>query len=474
MAGTPQRRAGRPLGQTVAGRFYPAEPRAFEAMVRLLSQQARRDIQRPFRALVVPHAGLGYSGTPAISAWASLENRKAITTVFLLSPGHHTAFDGVAIPAVETFRTILGPVHCASALQAKSARIPGVCVRDDLFENEHGVEMHLPFIRSLMPQARVLPVIAGRGAMAPLAEILAMAEETPDALIVVSSDLSHYLAAGEAEERDARTARQIEHLAPDVLEPGDACGSQPLKAVLALARARDWRPLRLDLTHSGRTAGNPDRVVGYGAWGFEPARTAQLSHGLRVELLRAARKTLEIGLRRGKVPEINLDTFPMPLRGEAATFVTLKTGGKLRGCIGSYAPRRSMIADVAENTFAAGFRDPRFKPLGADELPLIDLSISILSTPRKLAVKSEEDLTARLQPDVDGLILDGGGKRSIFLPSVWADIPDPRAFVAALKRKGGFPENEWPETMTAWTYGAEVFANPAQPAAPDAPATETR
>lgn len=461
MPGAPDHRENRPLGQTVAGRFYPEEPRAFEAMVRLLSRQARRDIARPFRALVVPHAGLGFSGAPAISAWAALENRKALKTVFVLSPGHHTVFDGAAIPATETVRTILGPVRCDTAILARAAAISGISVRDDLFENEHGIEMHLPFIRSLMPRAHIVPVIAGRNALEALVGIFELAEEAAGSLVAVSTDLSHYLSASEAEARDAKTARHIEQLAPDWLQAGDACGMQPLKALLHMARARDWRALRLDLTHSGKTAGNPERVVGYGAWGFEPARTARLPATLRAELLRAARKTLESGLRRGKAPEIDLASFATPLHGEAASFVTLKKNGALRGCIGSYAPRRAMIADVVANAYAAGFSDPRFAPLTAGELPELELSVSLLSTPRRMLASSEQDLVSRLQPDRDGLILDGGGKRSIFLPSVWEDIPDPADFVTALKRKGGFAPGEWPESMTAWTYSAEVFASPA-------------
>jgi AmmeMemoRadiSam system protein A len=138
----------------------------------------------------------------------------------------------------------------------------------------------------------------------------------------------------------------------------------------------------------------------------------------------------------------------------AATFVTLHAYRELRGCIGSLEAARPLRIDVRENAIAAAFRDPRFPPLGAGEFAAISVEVSLLSKPEPLFVDSEEDLARRLRPGVDGLILDHDGRRVTYLPQVWDAIPDPREFVAALKRKAGWSQGFWGARISVFRYGA--------------------
>jgi AmmeMemoRadiSam system protein A len=132
--------------------------------------------------------------------------------------------------------------------------------------------------------------------------------------------------------------------------------------------------------------------------------------------------------------------------------VTLHTHGELRGCIGSLEPVRPLGVDVRENALAAAFRDPRFPPLAAREFDATSVEVSLLSPAERLYVTDEEDLAGRLRPGVDGLILEHEGRRATYLPQVWEAIPDPRDFVAALKRKAGWSQGFWSPRVNVFLY----------------------
>ncbi|MEQ8450035.1 MAG: AmmeMemoRadiSam system protein A [Nitratireductor sp.] len=163
---------------------------------------------------------------------------------------------------------------------------------------------------------------------------------------------------------------------------------------------------------------------------------------------------LAAGASRRAPKPLDLDAFPIELRAPGATFVTLEKAGGLRGCIGSLQAHRPLVDDLAQNAYAAAFRDPRFPPLEAAERPDVCLSISILSAPEVIAgVESEADLLAALEPGVDGLILADGARRATFLPQVWKQLPAPADFVTRLKAKAGLPADHWGPGMKVWRYG---------------------
>ncbi len=135
-----------------------------------------------------------------------------------------------------------------------------------------------------------------------------------------------------------------------------------------------------------------------------------------------------------------------------ATFVTLKQDGELRGCIGSLEAHRLLAIDVRRNALAAAFDDPRFAPLVAPELAVTTVEVSLLSPASRVEVADEEDLLARLEPGVDGIVLELGRRRATFLPQVWESLPDPRDFIGALKRKAGMPASFWSPEMRVSRY----------------------
>ena len=177
----------------------------------------------------------------------------------------------------------------------------------------------------------------------------------------------------------------------------------------------------------------------------------------KARLTALARASIEHGLRAGKPLPVMVGEYPASLQAPGAAFVTLKRNDNLRGCIGSIAPVRPLVEDVANNAYAAAFEDPRFPPLRDAELAELEIHISVLTPARPMQFTSQNDLVRQLRPGVDGLILAEGSHRGTFLPSVWESLPDPRDFLTQLKLKAGLPPHYWSATVTIQRYETEEW-----------------
>lgn len=176
------------------------------------------------------------------------------------------------------------------------------------------------------------------------------------------------------------------------------------------------------------------------------------------QLLRGvARQAIEHGLGHGRELAVDVQDYPPLLRERRATFVTLKVRDELRGCIGSLEAYRPLVLDVAANARAAAFSDPRFDPLGREQLASLQISISILSPAEALHFNDEADLLAQLRPGIDGVVLSEGSQRGTFLPSVWESLPDRRDFLQQLKLKTGLPVDYWSDRIHAYRYTTHVI-----------------
>ena len=249
----------------VAGMFYPRDAAHLERDVdAMLASAASSSARRP-KALVVPHAGYVYSGPIAASAYAKVRGLP-IERVVLVGPSHRVPLRGVAAPSARKLRTPLGDLEVdVEALDR--AGVP----RDDLaHESEHSLEVQLPFLQRVLPRARVCPIVCGRASVEDVARVLRALWGGDETLIVVSSDLSHYLPYAEGRRADERTAEKIVALDGDIDGEG-ACGYVGLRGMLAVAREKGLVGELLDLRSSGDTAGPRSEVVGYGAFAFTEA-----------------------------------------------------------------------------------------------------------------------------------------------------------------------------------------------------------
>lgn len=177
---------------------------------------------------------------------------------------------------------------------------------------------------------------------------------------------------------------------------------------------------------------------------------------LEGQLLRdVALASVEFGLAHHREMEVSEADFPAALQGEKASFVTLRHGGDLLGCIGTLRAHRPLVRDVVHNAYHAAFSDPRFAPLSAEQLPGLDLHIAILSPLEALHVGSDDDLVAQLRPGVDGVLIEDGDRGATFLPAMWPRLGDARAFLRALKEKAHMAPDHWSPTMRAFRYTAD-------------------
>lgn len=190
------------------------------------------------------------------------------------------------------------------------------------------------------------------------------------------------------------------------------------------------------------------------SWGMA---LMSLNETEQAQLLTLARTSIAHGLSKGHALPVKLADYPDTLTQPRATFVTLERHGQLRGCIGMLEAIRPLVEDVAENAYAAAFRDPRFPPLRDAELADLQLHISILSPAEALSFDSEADLLAQIRPGIDGLILHDHGHRGTFLPSVWEQLPDKTQFLQHLKQKAGLPAHYWSETLLVSRYTTFMF-----------------
>jgi AmmeMemoRadiSam system protein A len=276
-----------------------------------------------------------------------------------------------------------------------------------------------------------------------------------ETLIMISSDLSHFLPDAAARKVDGETVNAI--LALDSrLSHEQACGATPVNGLLLAARRHGLQPVALDVRNSSDTAGDPGRVVGYAAFAFE-AGPEQPDEEKGPTLLKLARA--EIAQRLGRALPPTADAPWLSEHG--ACFVTLTRHGELRGCIGTLEAHRPLGLDVRKNAVAAAFRDPRFMPLSHAEFDAIRVEVSVLSPAQALAVDDEAAALATLRPNVDGVVFEYGQYRSTFLPQVWEQLPDPAGFLAHLKRKAGLPMDFWAEgvrlsryTVSKWKEGS--------------------
>jgi AmmeMemoRadiSam system protein A len=190
----------------------------------------------------------------------------------------------------------------------------------------------------------------------------------------------------------------------------------------------------------------------------EAARTT-LDESDRRLLLELARASIGYGLTHHCPKPVDPADYSPTLRAPRAAFVTLNRQGQLRGCIGHLEASQALVRDVADNAYAAAFRDPRFPPVTAAELEDLEVHISVLSPPEPLPVASEADLLEQMRPGIDGLILEEGRHRGTFLPSVWESLPAPEQFLAHLKLKAGLSPDYWSDGIRVARYTTEAFGD---------------
>ncbi|MCS7238147.1 MAG: AmmeMemoRadiSam system protein B [Thermoguttaceae bacterium] len=506
----------------VAGVFYPANRESLIATVdRLLSQAPDLGLSG-VRALIVPHAGYTYSGPVAAVAYRQIRGAP-FRRVVILAPSHFGLFRGVAVVAEGVFSTPLGDVpidplakklaECAPFFPERPvpAEVPGwaaYCLgmvpRQELPHRwEHSIEVQLPFLQRCLQEFSLIPALLGEVNPREVAETLSpfVDEET---LLIASSDLSHYLPQEEANVVDQATLEKIRRLDTTGAADLDACGRLPIATLLHLAQQFGWQPQILEYKTSGDISGDYSAVVGYAAVAFcglrrDSAEAAgetteaaagpplhDLREGKRTSLpkedssavsvrdtprpwgfspqekqilLDLAREAIRRAVCQLPPPQVHPAELPERLRRPGACFVTLKVDGQLRGCIGTLSPKEPLYLAVIRRAEAAATSDPRFPPVGPEELDRLSVAISVLGECRPLEASTPEEILIRLEPGRHGVVLRVGSHHATFLPQVWEHFPDKIIFLEKLAAKAGLFPDAWrrPEARIE-VYEAEILS----------------
>ena len=252
----------------VAGQFYPDDPAQLKTMVRqfLAETTPTMPTAQP-KALIAPHAGYIYSGSAAAAAFSRLlPFREEITRIVLLGPSHRVGFNGLAVSSADYFQTPLGDIGIDQASIRQALSLPQVSLMDEAHELEHSIEVELPFLQEALDDFTLVPIVVGNADSQSVSEVLEMLWGDDSTLIVISSDLSHFLDYNTAQKRDEKTCESIENLSPNSIDYDDACGRNPIKGLLVSAKKHCLSVTTLVLCNSGDTAGDKNRVVGYGSW----------------------------------------------------------------------------------------------------------------------------------------------------------------------------------------------------------------
>jgi AmmeMemoRadiSam system protein B len=251
----------------VSGLFYPGDKEVLAHDVRELLIAARSSNLNP-KALIVPHAGYVYSGATAACAYATLNNiGQHIRRVILLGPTHRVSVRGLALPGADAFETPLGSVQIDYAAVKIIAHLPQVVTNSQAHAQEHSLEVQLPFLQTVLPDFKFLPLAVGMASAEEVAEVLGLLWGGDETLIVISSDLSHFLPYDMARKIDGGTVQSILDLATGIMHE-QACGATPINGMNLAASQHRLTPHLLDLCNSGDTAGSRGRVVGYASLAF--------------------------------------------------------------------------------------------------------------------------------------------------------------------------------------------------------------
>ncbi|MDP1992821.1 MAG: AmmeMemoRadiSam system protein B [Syntrophales bacterium] len=467
----------------VAGKFYPESAAVLKSAIeKFMKSAAPAQAQTPL-GIVVPHAGYIYSGQICADGYNQV--RSGAYEVVVILGTNHTAPDlrKIALYPGAGFQTPLGTVPVDEELVAaliaaspdcKADKAPHVC--------EHSIEVQIPFIQFLFPRGKIVPAVVGMadvGLYTRFGAALAKVLKGKKALIVASSDLSHYPSAADAEIVDRKTLAAVASLDPTVLHntiqaqmarrirglDTCACGEAPIMAAMATVKALGARGGRVvSYANSGDIPiGDRERVVGYGAVvftaGLEMDQTASempaaadqpLSPTDKKALLAFARETISGYLTTQMVP-LPRGFSPTALEPRGV-FVTLKKRGHLRGCIGRMVPDRPLATLVGAMALQAAFEDPRFRAVTLQELSDLEIEISVL-TPMKPVSGPEAIVVGR-----DGVLLQKGGRSAVFLPQVAPEQGWGRdEMLDNLSQKAGLSASAWREGTQFSTFQALVF-----------------
>lgn len=464
-------------GPNVAGGFYSADPKELSDFIdNLEGSTGPVAADRKVEIAIAPHAGYPYSGMVAAFTFKAI-SRNHYKTIVAIGPSHFYPFEGISVWPKGGFKTPLGivPVDEDFAQALLEENPSEFHFYPNVFSPEHAIEVELPFLQKTFDGIRIVPILMGdpdpqvcRDLAAALDKLIGARD---DVLILISSDMSHYLPYDVANRMDALTLQAIKAIDPKKFFEGnisrkmEMCGFVPVTTALLYAKLRGIKHVEiLKHANSGDTSGDRAKVVGYSSVIFysdllggqgdsSDTGVKALTPSEKKELLKIARNSIETFVKTGQTADLPIkDARLNEIQG---AFVTIRKHGVLRGCIGNIIGQKPLFETVRDMAVAAASQDPRFSPLTTAELNGIDIEISVLSKPRLVKDVSE------IQLGKHGVIVRQGDHQGVFLPQVADETHwSKEEFLSQLcSQKAGLAPDAWKNPETAlYVFTADVFA----------------
>ena len=456
----------------VAGAFYTADPDDLTSQIRgFLGAVPSKPLPGPIVALISPHAGYVYSGQVAAYGYKLLEG-KSFDTVVVIAPSHRIPFSGASVYHRGAYEIPLGLISIneefAEQLIENSELISYV---PQAHVQEHSLEVQLPFLKTVLGNFRLLPIVMGSNDFTTcnaIAETLYQTVQGQSVLIVASTDLSHFHPYQEAVNLDRVLLEYVKSYDPEGLFKAidsskcEACGADPLVTTMLLAQKLGaTRSQILNYANSGDVSGDKSQVVGYmSAALYKDAPTDKSIHsGAKMGLSEADKKILHTIARTaieshclGK-PSPDIPITSQVLKEKRGAFVTLHNRENLRGCIGYIRAQKPLHQTISEMARAAAFQDSRFKPVTQGELGDLDIEISVLTPLKK--VSDLEDITV----GEHGIYIIKDHHSGLLLPQVATEQKwDRESFLKHTCTKAGLPEDAWKDKATEiYIFSADIF-----------------
>lgn len=453
----------------LAGTWYPANKEELENIASSLLEMVTPIDGKPI-ALIVPHAGYVYSGPVAAFGFKQIESYDFEVAVIIAADHQPPRSDRIAVWSGGGFMTPLGVVPVDAELAQDIVDSHPLITSDTApHAEEHPIEIQLPFLQTVCPHCAIVPILMGddeQESVQALREALRDNLKDRNAVVIASSDLSHYPEYEHAVKVDSNTLSAIESGDPmlvrntiqESLSAGVpnlvtcACGKGPILVAMSVAQDLQANTTTLlSYANSGDSPyGDREQVVGYGAvmfWRYEPL---ELSADQKAQLLSIAHGSIEEFLVSQELSEF--ETEDPDFNRLSNVFVTLKKGEELRGCMGQMKAILPLGQAVQQAALSAATKDARFPPLEIDELPQVTIEISILSPFMRIT-----DIEA-IEVGTHGLLIFKGGQSSLLLPQVAVQESwDRIEFLENLCIKAELPERCWRENAALYTFVTNDF-----------------
>ena len=432
---------------SVAGTFYTNNATELKKQIESFKKESRNSYEYPTRAVIVPHAGLIYSGRLAYEGISQLD--KNIKNIFIFAPAHRVGFDGVALSSFEYWLTPLGQIEINQTINQELKEKFAAQFIDQAFEPEHSIEIQVPIIQYVFENVKIIPVLVGKTDYTTIKQIIETYYPDPNNGFVISSDLSHFLTDEKAKQLDITTAQMIESGNLNNFKFEQACGALGIAGLVTFANSKNYSLIRIDMNNSSAVTEDKTNVVGYGCWFLYEGQTNEfLKKYYSKSIIDICKYSIKAQFEKNDV-QIK---YPQVFNQIGASFVTLEKNNNLRGCIGSIIAHRSLILDIVMNAKNSAFNDPRFNPVQREEVEQLKIAVSILSEPKPIKFTDENDLLNQMRPNIDGIIIKDGNYQAVYLPSVWEQLPDKKEFLNTLKIKAGLNPNYFSKTFEAYRF----------------------